>query len=112
MINAIATALIEEQKAGVNDSRQFTDRIQVHIDKLTAQAGMLRQMGENAIANGKATIAEADAIDAQVRDLETLAAWVLDSASVRAENIDKLLGVSQPLGNGLPQPALKAESDA
>jgi len=112
MINAIAAALIDEQKAGIDDSKGVNDRLRVHIDKLTAQAGMLRQVGENAIANGKATIAEADAIDAQVRDLETLAAWVLDSASVRAENIDKLLGVSQPLGNGLPRPELKAEADA
>ena len=44
-------------------------------------------------------------IDAHIRDLETLKAWVLDSAKVRAEAIDTLIGGNVPAN--APKPAMR-----
>lgn len=44
-------------------------------------------------------------IDAHIRDLETLKAWVMDSAKVRAEAIDALIGGGVP--PEAPKPALR-----
>lgn len=52
-------------------------------------------------------------IDAHIRDLETLKAWVMDSAKVRAEAIDALIGGGVP--PEAPKPAMRdrtADADA
>lgn len=52
-------------------------------------------------------------LDAHIRDLQTLRAWVMDSAKVRAEAIDALIGGGVP--PEAPKPALRdrtADADA
>ena len=52
-------------------------------------------------------------IDSHIRDLETLKAWIMDSARLRAEAIDSLIGDSVP--PEAPKPAIRdrtADADA
>lgn len=51
-------------------------------------------------------------IDAHIRDLETLKAWVRDSARLRAEAIDSLVGsTTAPAGAPLPANRVREDDD-
>ena len=78
MITDLISALRAEQLEGANHAREIAERLDAQIDYLQLQMNDLQR---------------------QMADLATIKAWVLDSASVRAEAFDALIGP----GTGLIQ---------
>lgn len=109
MINALTAALIEEQRSGVEDSAEFTKRLDTQNTLALSKVGDIRDHAEalrNAASELTARATDmdrmADALEAAARDTETLKAWVLDCARVRAENLDKLIGIPVPARAPVP----------
>ncbi len=118
MINQLTAALIEEQRSGVEDSAEFAKRLDTQSNLTLSQVGDFRNHAEylrNAASELVARATEidrlADTLEAQARDTETLKAWMLDCARVRAENLDKLIGIP-PLSVAAPKPANRVRDEA
>lgn len=71
MITDLISALRAEQLEGANHAREIAERLDTQIDHLQLQMNDLQR---------------------QITDLATIKAWVLDSARVRGEAFDALIG--------------------
>jgi len=85
MIIDIVGMLKSERAAGDETSEQTIERIDAHIRDLASRSESIALLLTDLEA-------ERAAIDANVRDLELLKAWIRDSATARRTALDAIVG--------------------
>lgn len=119
MINSLVAAILEEQRSGADDSAEFGKRLDVlsmlalsKVSEIRDHAEALRNSASDLTARATDLDRQADAMEAAARDTETLKAWMLDCARVRAQNLEAVIGIP-PAPVGAPKPANRdREADA